>query len=108
LQHSNALLNFISSTGLTPLAVKTEKCFCPEPARQLRQIDPFFIKGLKKRMMSDPSAPGTSAIALLCKSKFITTGSLFKETLRNQYEYEVLGGLHTILAKKELMVEDPG
>ena len=52
-------------------------------------IDDEFVKSLKKRMIEDPSAPGVTPVALLVKS---VTKDAFLVNLRNQYEYEVLGG----------------
>ena len=88
--------------------INTNICHPPEPTRQLRKVDPYFIKSLKKRMIQDPAAPGVSPAALLCHKKFVEDSSDFKVSLRNQCQYEVLGGLHTVTAKKELMAEVPG
>ena len=56
-------------------------------------------------MLSDPAAPGASPMALLCKD--VKTVQEFNPKYKNVYKYEVLGGLHTYLAKSELAVEHP-
>ena len=94
--------------GSTPLQINTNFCHPPDPIRQLRKVDLHFLKGLKKRMIQDPAAPGVSPVALLCHKRFVTVSSDFRVSLRNQCQYEVLGGLHTVIAKKELMAEIPG
>ena len=52
-------------------------------------------------MQSDPIAPGIAPFALLRKK------GDFLPHLANQYRYEVLGGLYTIAAKKELLHDMP-
>ena len=72
-------------------------CHPPKDTRQLRQIDGNFVKRLKQRMLEDPSAPGVPPLAVLCKD--LSDKEKFIPHLKDQYEYEVLGGLHTVMAK---------
>ena len=53
-------------------------------------------------MVKDPAGPGASAIAVLCKN--INKPEEFQEKYN---KYEVLGGLHTYLAKFQLNQEFP-
>ena len=39
----------------------------PHESRIIREPDPTFIRNLKFKMVSDPSAPGATPIAVLCK-----------------------------------------
>ena len=107
------------------------QCREPTSARLLRKVDHRFVEELKRRMLEDPSAPGVSPLALLCYKKkkevvrvlfyLIITPDTFiwhcshtqskKEFLihlEGEYTYKVLGGLHTLVAKKELHNEKPG
>lgn len=56
-------------------------------------------------MTHDPVAPGATPMAVLCKD--IEDGAEFNEKYKNVYKYEVLGGVHTFMAKKQLIEEDP-
>ena len=93
-------------TGNLPIEVKVTACKEPKPERLLRKLDTNFVKGLKARMKADPIAPGIPPVALHCVD--IPKKTDFLKHLANQYSYEVLGGLHTIAARKELMEEIPG
>ena len=53
-------------------------------------------------MLSDPSAPGSTPMAVLMKDM-----DEVDEKYRNVYKYEVLGGLHTMVAKQQLSEEYP-
>lgn len=77
----------------------------PRESRLLRQADPTFISSLKDRMVKDPAAPGSTPIAVLCKS--VSTATDFNEKFKDLYKYEVLGGLHTMMAKSQLSIEYP-
>jgi len=55
-------------------------------------------------MVADPSAPGATPLALLCKD---ISFSNFNEKYLNVYKYEVIGGLHSFHAKSELVKEYP-
>ena len=57
-------------------------------------------------MRSDPVAPGTPPLALHCID--VSKKEDFLEHLAGQYTYEVLGGMHTVAARKELLEEVPG
>jgi len=39
----------------------------PRESRLLREADPTFVHNLKQKMISDPSAPGATPMAVLCK-----------------------------------------
>ena len=58
-------------------------------------------------MRDDPLAPGVAPLALLCHKDYVDEKWKFKVNLSNQYKYEVLGGLHTITARKQLLAEVP-
>ena len=91
-------------TGLMELNV-SQLCQPPRESRLLRQADPTFISNLKDKMVKDPAAPGAAPIAVLCKT--VSTVEDFNPKFRNVYKYEVLGGLHTMLAKSQLTSEYP-
>ena len=65
-----------------------------------------FVKLLKKRMIEDAAAIGVSPIAMLFSD--VENIGQFRPHLKNHYHYEVLGGLHTVTAKQQLMQEVPG
>ena len=77
----------------------------PRESRLLRGTDNVFIEKLKEKMLLDPSAPGATPMAVLCKD--ITNIEQFNDEFVNVYKYEVLGGLHTLTAKSELTEEYP-
>ena len=77
----------------------------PRVSRLLQEADPTFVANLKAKMISDPSAPGSTLMAVLCKD--IETVSDFNHKYKNVYKYEVLGGLHTLMAKQQLLQEYP-
>lgn len=77
----------------------------PRDCRLLREPDPTFIKHLKDNMVKDPCGPGAAPLALLCKD--MVKPSEFQDRFLNIYKYEVLGGLHTYLAKMQLSQELP-
>lgn len=52
-------------------------------------------------MLQDPSAPGSTPMAVLCKDK--DSVQEFSSRHKNVYKYEVLGGLHTYIAKTEIV-----
>ena len=56
-------------------------------------------------MVKDPAGPGASTIAVLYKD--INKPEEFQEKYKIVYKYEVLGGLHTYLAKLQLTQEFP-
>ncbi len=78
----------------------------PRESRLLREADPTFVRNLKLKMTQDPSAPGATPMAVLCKDVEVITEFHLKH--KNVYKYEVLGGLHTLIAKNQLMEEYPG
>ena len=77
----------------------------PKETRLLREPDATFMSHLKKRMLADPSAPGACPMAVLCKN--VTTPGEFQLKYKDVYEYEVLGGLHSLLCKNQLSLEYP-
>ena len=93
-------------SGSTPFEIKVLSCEVPKEERLLRKLDNNFVKGLKNRMRCDPAAPGIPPLALHCKD--VEKKEDFLIHLVNQYQYEVLGGTHTIAARKELLEEMPG
>ena len=98
-------IKLLSGTlGLMELPVK-QLAKPPREARLLREADPTFVLNLKKKMIQDPSAPGATPMAVLCKD----CGDVneFNMKYKNVYKYEVLGGLHTLMAKVQLAEEYP-
>lgn len=77
----------------------------PRESRLLREADPTFVRNLKLKMLQDPSAPGATPMATLCKD--VERPEDFNVKHKNVYKYEVLGGLHTLVAKKQLLEEYP-
>ena len=71
----------------------------PRESRLLREADEVFVQKLKEKMISDPSAPGATPMAVLCKDISLEN---FNSKHCNVYKYEVLGGLHSLLAKQQL------
>ena len=77
----------------------------PRESRLLRVADNIFVEKLKEKMILDPSAPGATPMAVLCRD--LTKTEQFNEKFLNVYKYEVLGGLHTLKAKHQLIEEYP-
>lgn len=77
----------------------------PKQSRLLREADPTFLSNLKQRMVGDPAAPGACPMAVLCKDMEEPEG--FNAKHKNVYTYEVLGGLHSLIAKTQLSMEHP-
>ena len=77
----------------------------PRESRLMREPDPTFVRNLKENMIKDPAGPGASTVAVLCKN--INKPEDFQEKYKIVYKYEVLGGLHTYLAKLQLTQEFP-
>ena len=71
----------------------------------LREADQTFVNKLKEKMIKDPSAPGATPMVVLCKE--VHTVKDFNVKYLNVYHYEVLGGLHSLLAKTQLNEEYP-
>lgn len=91
-------------TGLLEVPI-TQLQQPPRSSRLLRESDPTFIKNLKENMLQDPSGPGASPVAVLCKD--VSKVEEFNAKFKSVYRYEVLGGLHSFLAKSELCQELP-
>lgn len=83
----------------------SQLCQPPRESRLLREADPTFVRNLKIKMMQDPSAPGATPMAVLCKD--VSAIMEFNLKHKSVYKYEVLGGLHTYVAKTQLMDEYP-
>ena len=56
-------------------------------------------------MLAHPSAPGACPMAVLCNS--VVCPEEFQSKRKNLYEYEVLGGLHSLMCKNQLSIEHP-
>ena len=69
----------------------------PKESQLLRSADDKFTEKLMDKVVLDPSAPGATPMALLCKD--VSTLELFNERFANVYKYEVL---HTLKAKAQL------
>jgi len=76
----------------------------PRESRLLREADEVFVRKLKEKMMMDPSAPGATPMAVLCKDISLEN---FNSKHCNVYKYEVVGGLHSLLAKRQLTEKHP-
>ena len=59
-------------------------------------------------MKADPIAPGIPLLALQLTDCRESKQEDFKAHLAGQYQYEVLGGLHSLMARQELVREAPG
>jgi len=77
----------------------------PHESRLIREPNPTFVRNLKMKMVGDPLAPGATPMAVLCKD--MENPSDFNVKYKNVYKYEVLGGMHTLLAKSQLSDEYP-
>lgn len=103
LEYTECLINALC-VGLMELPV-SQLMQPPRESRLLREADPTFVTSLKLKMLQDPSAPGATPMAVLCKDMEEITE--FNVKHKNVYRYEVLGGLHTLVAKNQLMGEYP-
>jgi len=70
----------------------------------LRKTDEIFVQKLKEKMILDPTAPEATPMAVLCNDISLEN---FNRNHCNVYKYEVLGGLHSLLAKNQLPEEYP-
>jgi len=77
----------------------------PCESRLLCETDPTFVRNLKENMVKDPAGPGASPVVVLCKD--VNQPEEFQEKYKIVYKYEVLGGLHTYLAKVQLSQKFP-
>ena len=77
----------------------------PRESRLLREPDNIFVEKLKEKMVLDPSAPGATPMAVLCKD--VRSIDQFNEKFLSVYKNEILGGLHTLIAKHKLKEEYP-
>lgn len=77
----------------------------PKESRLLRVADDKFTEKLMDKMVLDPSAPGATPMAVLCKD--VSSVEQFNDRFANVYKYEVLGGLHTLKAKAQLSQKYP-
>ena len=71
----------------------------------LRVVDNKFVEKLKEKMILDLSAPGATPMVVLCRD--VTNTEQFNEKFLNACKYEVLGGLHTLKVKNQLIEEYP-
>ena len=83
-----------------------EQLEAPPLQRLLRRVDECFVESLKLKLQEDPTGPGVPPLALLCKEEKDKTK--FRADLSGQYKFEVLGGLHSVEARKHLVEEYPG
>ena len=87
------------------MKVSIEQCQIPPPQRLLQKVDEIFVESLKDQLKAEPTEPGVPLLALLCIVE--TSTERFREDLVQQYRYEVLGGLHSVEARK-LLEDYPG
>jgi len=90
-------------TGTTDLLLSN--MVTPHSSRCLRPVDEVFVKALVNRLERDPSAPGVPAVAVLCVS--MKTIEDFDLKRKDAYKYELLGGQHTAMARKEISKKFP-
>ena len=67
---------------------------------------PYICSNLKDKMIADTSAPGATAMAVLCKD--VEVLSDFNTKYKDVYKYEVLGGNHTLVAKSNTLTTQDG
>ena len=89
-----------------PLKVKVEQLEAPHLQRLLRRVNDCFVESLKLKLQQDPTGPGVPPLALLCKEE--RDKEKFREDLSGQYKFAVIGGLHSVEARKRLSEEYPG
>lgn len=89
--------------GIMQLPLK-QLMLLPKESRLIREPDDKFVSKLKEKMVADPTAPGATPMAVLCRS---VEDSTFNTKYKDVYKYEVLGGVHTMLAKSQLAKEYP-
>lgn len=86
--------------------MKVSQLEAPPSQRLLRRVDQHFVDSLTSQLHKDPAAPGVPPLALLCKEE--KDKAKFREDLVAQYSYEVIGGLHSVEARKQVLLESPG
>ena len=89
-----------------PLKVQIKHCLTPPPQRLLRKVDDLFVASLKDQLKTDPTGPGVPPLALLCIEE--KNKEKFRRDLAEQYTYEVIGGLHSVEARKRLLKDHSG
>lgn len=72
----------------------------PPTSQLLCRIDPIFVQCLKERLKKDNSGIGIPPFAVVCLS--VSEKGKFEEWHKDVYRYEVHGGLHGIMARKEI------
>ena len=65
---------------------------------RIRKIDVGFVKLLKKQMIEDAAAIGVPPTAVLFSD--VENIGQFRPHLKNHYQYEILGKLHTVTAEQ--------
>ena len=96
--------NTVICTGTSELLVNN----LTEPdkmKRCIRPVDQMFLQALVKKFEKDPSAPGVPPVAVLCTS--VNKREEFSNKRKDAYRYEVLGGQHTALARREVCKKHP-
>ena len=83
-------------------------CHTPKPQRLLRKVDNDFVRALKSRVKAGLIAPGIPPLVLLLTDSRVSKQEDFKPHLAGQYQYEVLGRLHSVMVRQELVREAPG
>ena len=100
----NAVINACTHTGICDLLL-TNLSEPDKTRRSIRPVDPLFLQALVKKFESDPSAPGVPPIAVLCTS--VSCPDQYDMKRKDAYRYEVLGGQHTALARREVSNKHP-
>ena len=104
--YQSMIFLFYILKGDIPLKVKMEQLEAPPLERLLRKVDECFVESLKLKLQQDPTGPGVPPLALLCKEE--KDKEKFRVDLSGQYKFEVIGGLHSVEARKRLVEEYPG
>ena len=93
-------------TGSIPVKIPVKNCKPPPDERLLRKIDDVFVTSLQEQLKRDPTGPGVPPLAVFCKD--VAKCDDFIPHLSTQYTYEVIGGLHSVTARKQILKEHPG
>ena len=71
----------------------------------IRPVDQMFLPALVKKFEKDPSAQGVPPVSVLCT--YVNNQEEFSNKHKDTSWYEVLGGQHTALARREVYKKHP-
>ena len=84
--------------------IPIEKLVLPSKQRQSREINESFLEDLQKQLRAKPS--GSYQILAVAVKDVQQKHSFNKEKMK-EYEYEVVGGTHLMLATQKMHIDDP-